>query len=157
MCYSVDPSLTISWPLNETSIDAAGALLDVDAAPPASPSAAAAAAAGALAAPRAAVVVQLCCDDLDCSEGSPAWPGDCAAKHDCGSLFCPAEAIDETTGLPFVVVNAVPECKNPAPPGEVCVCGCRCVCRYDSGRVVWLKDAPPPSRTPTPSAVAAVE
>jgi hypothetical protein len=34
------------------------------------------------------LLVQKCCDDVDCSEGSPAWPGDCSAKFDCGSIFC---------------------------------------------------------------------
>ena len=34
------------------------------------------------------MLVQKCCDDVDCSEGSPAWPGDCSLKFDCGSIFC---------------------------------------------------------------------
>ena len=38
-----------------------------------------------------AMLVQKCCDDVDCSEGSPAWPGDCSLKFDCGSIFCEEE------------------------------------------------------------------
>ena len=34
------------------------------------------------------MLVQKCCDDVDCSEGSPAWPGDCSLKFDCGSICC---------------------------------------------------------------------
>jgi hypothetical protein len=143
--------------LHDVNLDASGTQRDAatrtlpSASPPPGAGAAAVSddASGALFALKAPLV-QKCCDDLDCSEGSPAWPGHCHLKYDCGSIFCPAEAVDETTGLPFAVVNEKPDCKSPAPPGMECVCGCRCVCLYPSGRVTWL-DVPPPLKTPSPS------
>ena len=91
------------------------------------------------------MLVQKCCDDVDCSEGSPAWPGDCSAMFDCGSIFCPPEPVD-LHGAPVAFIHAEKNCKSPAPPGMECTCACRCVCNYPSGRVTWLNNAPPPRK-----------
>ena len=107
-----------------------------------------------------------CCDDIDCSPGSPAHGEydsehvrvnairaylfaaslmrltavpDCDRQVDCSSLVCPPEPQKRSlhaNGLS--TIEEGDDCVTRAQPGHQCTCACRCVCVYPSGRVLWL-------------------
>jgi len=79
-----------------------------------------------------------CCDNVDCSPGSPHYAGDCDKLLDCSGVPCPAEPQDVASRLLAGFQEPGDECKTRARPGNECTCGCRCVCVYRSGRVLWL-------------------
>eukprot|EP00457_Paulinella_chromatophora_P017256 gb/GEZN01018256.1/.p1 GENE.gb/GEZN01018256.1/~~gb/GEZN01018256.1/.p1 ORF type:complete len:226 (-),score=29.23 gb/GEZN01018256.1/:51-728(-) len=82
-----------------------------------------------------------CCDDLDCSDGSPHHV-DCSA-YGCGAP-CPADP--SLPGAPQLIVPVLGEegdtCKTRVKYGDACVCACYCVCVYPSGHVLWLENRP---------------
>ena len=92
--------------------------------------------------------VQQCCDDLDCdTPGTPQHPGDCDKLIKCGAP-CPAEPVDGLTPAMLNPLGSFDTCKKRAPPGQLCVCSCHCVCKYASGRIHWcvLSPTTPPER-----------
>lgn len=81
-----------------------------------------------------------CCDDMDCSPGSPTHVPDCEARVDCSVLTCPPEPRKRMLTVEGYAApdDGSDDCAVRLAPGNVCTCACRCVCVYPSGRVLWL-------------------
>jgi len=87
-----------------------------------------------------------CCDNTDCSPGSPSYAGDCNVLVSCAAAPCPpdlAGSLLQPDARMLEEVNTDPEgCKSRAAVGAQCTCSCRCACLYPGGRVQWVDGIP---------------